>query len=168
MNSGFGKFLLAMALLAAVISFVNIQKLNEAQKKAQVEVAATPEIFMTPAIDATPDASMSSADDEVVAPTPAPRVPPRPLPTPMKSRRSQLITDKAYQILEKPYAGAIALKLDNGRTLINTVSEVTPYPCPFPHKGKMCLSFPTGDQIVVSPALAPTLPRSFRYHIKHF
>lgn len=167
MNSGFGRFLLGMALLAALISFVNIQKLNKVQKQAKIEAAATPEEATTPEVEATPDASMSSA--EITAdPTPAPYVPPRPLPTPVKNRRSQIIGDKAYQLLEKPYAGAIAIKLDNGRTLVNTVSEVTPYPCPFPHKGKMCLGFPSGDQIVVSPALAPTLPRSFRYHIKHF
>ena len=64
MNSGFGRFLIVMALLAAVISFINIQKLNKVQKKAKIEAAATPDnVMATPAEDATPDASMSSAEE---------------------------------------------------------------------------------------------------------
>lgn len=161
-----------MALLAAVMSFVSILRLNKA---AGPKIVAVPEVAVGPdaSLESSPaegssGESPSSADSVPVPLDRSNRSTSLPLPPPKKSLGNQVQDEKSYEILAAPYAGALALKLQNGKTIIATVSEVSPFACPAPNRKKMCLLFPSGDKVMVSRELGAHLPRNFKYRLKHY
>jgi hypothetical protein len=145
------KWLLGVAMVIAALTYFKSAYDGKLKTRlaapSPVQVPAPEDSAATAGASGTPTSATTSPKDK-------------------STTKAGIIPARGYEVVKSRVSGTFAVKVGE-KTITSGFNDVTPFACPAPDHGKLCLVLRDRQVIVVSKELSPLLPNNFYYYVKH-